>query len=296
MKVGVIGAAGKVGSSIAYSLIGKVEELVLIDIAKDPVEGEFLDMSQAADEKTKFSWAVDPSDAQDCDIIIIPAGFPRTPDMKTRMDLVKKNAPIIKEVVQKISKSSPNSILIVISNPMDIMTYLSLKVSGFEPSRVIGMGGTLDSRRLRWVLSKYFPNQKIDAVTIGEHGENMIPLLSQAKAGGKLLDKKFVEENREKIVKEVKDFGATIIQKKGGTWWGPAQATLDVIDALTNGPKIIPVSVLYRGVCVGMLAEIGSKGVKRVIEPKMDVWETAQLNECIKNLSENCRWVDQWLE
>ena len=295
MRIGVIGAAGRVGSSIAYSLIDRADELVLVDIAKDKVEGEFFDISQAADGKSVLSWGADPSDAQDCDIVVIPAGFPRTPEMKTRLALTEKNAPIIKDVVEKIAESSPKSLLIMISNPMDIMTYLALKVSGFGTSRVIGMGGTLDSRRLRWVLSKYF-KQKVDAITIGEHGENMIPLLSQAKIGGKPLEKKFIEENRGKILEEVKESGSIIIKNKGGTWWGPAQATMDIFDAIIDGPKKIPVSVFYKNVCVGLPVEVGKKGVGKVAEPEMDDWEAARFSECLNSLGENCHWVDQWLK
>jgi malate dehydrogenase len=295
MRVGVIGAAGKVGSSISYSLIGKVDELMLVDIAKDRVKGEFFDLSQASDGRTKLSWGEDPSNAQDCDVVIIPAGFPRTPEMKTRMDLFKKNAPIVKSVVKKVAESSPNSVLIVISNPMDIMTYLALKVSGFNASKVMGMGSTLDSRRLRWVLSKYF-NQKVDAITIGEHGEYMIPLLSQVKVGSNPLDKKFIEENRENIVREVKDLASNTIKRKGGTWWGPAKATMDIVDAIVNGPKKIPVSVFYKDVCVGLPAQVGRRGISNIFEPEMDSWESAKFNECLNKLNENCRWVDTWLK
>jgi malate/lactate dehydrogenase len=294
MRVGIIGAAGKVGSSIAYSLVNKVDELVLVDIAKEKVEGEYLDLGQASDN-TKLSWGVDSSDAKKCDVVIIPAGFPRTPDMKTRMDLLKKNAPILKDIVEKVSNCSPKSILVIISNPVDVMTYLSLKVSGFESSRVIGMGGTLDSRRFKWVLSQHLPG-KINAITIGEHGDSMIPLLSQVKIDGKSIAREFIEKNRKKIVQEVRQASMKIIHTKGGTWWCPAQATLDVLDAILNGPKVIPVSVFYKNCCIGLPAEVGLKGVRKIIQPEMDPWESSQFKECVDSLNENCRWVDQWLE
>ncbi len=295
MKVGVIGAAGKVGSAVSYSLVGKVDELCLIDIVKDPVEGESVDMGHAADGRTKLSWGGDAAEAKGCDVVVIPSGFPRTPDMKTRMDLVQKNAPIVKDVVTKVVQNSPKAILIIITNPMDVMSYLAYKVSGFDASRVIGMGGTLDSRRLRYALTKRF-GQKADAITIGEHGDGMIPVLSQARIGGKPIDKAYVDQNREAIIAEVKGFGPFLIQKKGGTWWGPAQSTVDIIDAIQNGPKTIPVSTLYQDVYVGLPAEIGRKGVMKAAPPAMDSWEKTRFDACVKGLAENCRWVDQWLK
>lgn len=293
MKVAVVGAAGKVGSAIAYSLIGKVDQLCLVDIVKDKVEGEALDIKHAMPSVEVF-FGEKISDTPSCDVVIVPAGFPRTPDMKSRMDLVEKNAPILKGVVEQVATTSPKAILIIVSNPMDIMTYLAYKVSGFPSSRVIGMGGTLDSRRLRVVLSKY-AGGPADAIAIGEHGEHAVPLLSQAKVNGKTISADFIAKNRERILSELIQAPREVILKKGGTWWAPAQATLDIVGAIVNKPAVLPCSVLHRNVCMGLPVRIGKSGVEKVEIPAMDSWERQKFEECFTYLDEPCRWVDKWL-
>lgn len=284
-KVTVVGA-GAVGATCANVLAarGIASEVVLVDIKEGLSEGKMLDMFQAAATcgyKTKLV-GVTATDAEgykptaNSDVIVITSGIPRKPGM-TREELIGINANIVKSVVANASKWSPKAIYVIISNPMDTMTYLTLKSTGLKKNRVIGMGGALDSSRFRCYLSKAsgVGIQDIDGMVIGGHGDTtMLPLLSKASIKGvpatQFLSKKKLEE-----VSAATMVGGATLTKMLGTsaWYAPGAAGASVVDAIINDTKaVVPCSVYLEGeygqedICIGVPVVLGKKGVEKIVK------------------------------
>ena len=284
-KVTVVGA-GAVGATCANVLAtrGIASEVVLVDIKEGLSEGKLLDMFQAAATcgyKTKLV-GVTATDAEgykptaNSDVIVITSGIPRKPGM-TREELIGINANIVKSVVANASKWSPKAIYVIISNPMDTMTYLTLKSTGLKKNRVIGMGGALDSSRFRCYLSKAsgVGIQDIDGMVIGGHGDTtMLPLLSKASIKGvpatQFLSKKKLEE-----VSAATMVGGATLTKLLGTsaWYAPGAAGASVVDAIINDTKaVVPCSVYLEGeygqedICIGVPVVLGKKGVEKIVK------------------------------
>ena len=284
-KVTVVGA-GAVGATCANVLAarGIASEVVLVDIKEGLSEGKMLDMFQAAATcgyKTKLV-GVTATDAEgykptaNSDVIVITSGIPRKPGMK-REELIGINANIVKSVVANASKWSPKAIYVIISNPMDTMTYLTLKSTGLKKNRVIGMGGALDSSRFRCYLSKAsgVGIQDIDGMVIGGHGDTtMLPLLSKASIKGvpatQFLSKKKLEE-----VSAATMVGGATLTKLLGTsaWYAPGAAGASVVDAIINDTKaVVPCSVYLEGeygqedICIGVPVVLGKKGVEKIVK------------------------------
>ena len=284
-KVTVVGA-GAVGATCANVLAarGIASEVVLVDIKEGLSEGKMLDMFQAAATcgyKTKLV-GVTATDAEgykptaNSDVIVITSGIPRKPGM-TREELIGINANIVKSVVANASKWSPKAIYVIISNPMDTMTYLTLKSTGLPKRRIIGMGGALDSSRFRCYLSKAsgVGIQDIDGMVIGGHGDTtMLPLLSKASIKGvpatQFLSKKKLEE-----VSAATMVGGATLTKLLGTsaWYAPGAAGASVVDAIINDTKaVVPCSVYLEGeygqedICIGVPVVLGKKGVEKIVK------------------------------
>ena len=284
-KVTEVGA-GAVGATCANVLAtrGIASEVVLVDIKEGLSEGKMLDMFQAAATcgyKTKLV-GVTATDAEgykptaNSDVIVITSGIPRKPGM-TREELIGINANIVKSVVANASKWSPKAIYVIISNPMDTMTYLTLKSTGLKKNRVIGMGGALDSSRFRCYLSKAsgVGIQDIDGMVIGGHGDTtMLPLLSKASIKGvpatQFLSKKKLEE-----VSAATMVGGATLTKLLGTsaWYAPGAAGASVVDAIINDTKaVVPCSVYLEGeygqedICIGVPVVLGKKGVEKIVK------------------------------
>ncbi len=292
-KVTVVGA-GAVGATCANVLAarGIASEVVLVDIKEGLSEGKMLDMFQAAATcgyKTKLT-GVTATDAEgykptaNSDVIVITSGIPRKPGM-TREELIGINANIVKSVVANASKWSPKAIFVIISNPMDTMTYLTFKAAGIPKRRVIGMGGALDSSRFRCYLSKAsgVGIQDIDGMVIGGHGDTtMIPLVSKASIKGvpatQFLSKKKLEE-----VSAATMVGGATLTKLLGTsaWYAPGAAGASVVDAIINDTKaVVPCSVYLEGeygqndICIGVPVVLGKKGVEKIV--KIDLTKEEQ--------------------
>ncbi len=292
-KVTVVGA-GAVGATCANVLAarGIASEVVLVDIKEGLSEGKMLDMFQAAATcgyKTKLV-GVTATDAEgykptaNSDVIVITSGIPRKPGM-TREELIGINANIVKSVVANASKWSPKAIYVIISNPMDTMTYLTLKSTGLPKRRVIGMGGALDSSRFRCYLSKAsgVGIQDIDGMVIGGHGDTtMLPLLSKASIKGvpatQFLSKKKLEE-----VSAATMVGGATLTKLLGTsaWYAPGAAGASVVDAIINDTKaVVPCSVYLEGeygqedICIGVPVVLGKKGVEKIVKIDLTKEET----------------------
>jgi L-lactate dehydrogenase len=260
MKISIIGA-GRVGSTIAQALLMRklADELVLIDIAEDMVKGEALDLIQGQSglgTNVKITGSTDYSNAVGSDIIIITAGVGRKPG-DTRLDLAKKNTNIMKGIIGKV-KENKNSILLVVSNPVDVMTYLALEESGFDKERVFGLGTTLDTIRLRSLLSEEFDinASSLETFIIGEHGDSMLPVFSH-------LGGEFERERLSRVFENVKAGATEVIKLKGATTFAPAIAVAEVVDSIVNDRgNVLPMSTYHEdlGVCIGFPSKVTRNG------------------------------------
>ena len=294
MKVSIIGA-GNVGSSCAeyISLKSIASEVVLLDIKEGLAEGKALDLSQTSTTlgfNTRIIGATnDFSVTSDSDVIVITSGVPRKPGM-TREELIGINAEIVKSVVEKILINSPNTIIIVVSNPMDTMTYLSIKVSGLIKNRIIGMGGALDSSRFKTYLSMALdkPASDIHGMVIGGHGDTtMIPLTRLASYNGLPVSSFLSKQKLSEISKSTMVGGATLTKLLGtSAWYAPGASVSYLVDSILNDQKkIIPCSVFLDGeygqkdICIGVPCIIGKNGVDSILEIELDNDETEKFNK-----------------
>lgn len=298
-KVVLIGC-GNVGMSYAYCLINesKVDELVLIDVNKAKAEGEALDLlhaSSCSKRKIKIK-AGDYSDCNDADIICIAAG--RNQEVgETRIDLIDKNVAVFCSIISEINKTKFNGIYLIATNPLDVMTYVTLKLSGFESKKVIGSGTTLDTARLRYLISENLNiNPKnIHAYVIGEHGDSEMIPWSSAMIGLNKLDKYINKSTKNKIAKEVKNSAYEIINKKGNTAYGIGMCLRNITDAILNDSNsIFTVSSYHNNLktCIGMPTIINRQGVREVLKLEMTKEETAEFNnsvKIIKNITKNLK-------
>ena len=292
MKVSVIGASGKVGRTYAFCLAEEnmVSKLVLFSREKSlpKIEGESLDMYDAMaakDIRISIVASSEMENLHDSDVVVIAAGVPRREGM-SRSEIATPNAKVIAEYSRMVAKYSPNSIILVVTNPVDVMTYVALKASGFDRSKVFGLGNHLDSLRLRNMLAKHFNIHvsEIHTRVIGEHGDHMVPLVSSTSIGGILL-KNYALGNTidiEGMVKKVINAGSYVISKKGSTEFGPAYAIANIISTVLNDEKkILTVSAYLDGeiegikdVCLGVPVKLGINGIERIIPIKMSDNET----------------------
>jgi malate dehydrogenase len=283
----VIGASGRVGRTAAFCLAEEnvVSKLVLFarESSLEKIEGESLDMYDAMaakDIRIKIESSCDIEKLQDSDIVVITAGVPREAGM-SRSDIAIPNAKIVTEYSRLVAKYSPNSIILVVTNPVDVMTYVALKASGFDRNKVFGLGNHLDSLRLRNMLAKHFNIHvsEIHTRVIGEHGDHMVPLVSSTSIGGILLKNYALDGtiDMEGMVKKVINAGSYVIDKKGSTEFGPAYAIANIITTILNDEKkILTVSAYLDGeiediadVCLGVPVKLGINGIERIIPIKM---------------------------
>jgi len=279
-KVSIIGA-GNVGATVAYSLAmkGVCHEIVLRDRNIDVARGKALDMSQAANAArmhTVVSVAEDASDMAGSDVVVITAGSPRKPGM-SRDDLLMINAEITKEVVQDVKKYAPDAIIIMVSNPLDVMTYVALKVSGFPKERVVGMAGILDSARMAHFIHEKigYGAGQIRASVMGGHGDDMVPLPKFSTVAGVPLSDILDEDEILEIVERTKHGGAEIVGylKTGSAYYAPAKATAIMVEAILKDTKQIhPCAVYLDGhyghsdVVSGVPVALGAGGVEKLFE------------------------------
>ena len=282
-KVAIIGA-GAVGATAAYtlSMMGVCHEIILFDIVDGIAKGKAIDISQAsyyAPQGTIVTAAEDASDIKDCDIVVITAGVPRKGDM-TRADLLMINAKIMKDVVENIKAYSPNAIIICVSNPLDVMTYVIHKMTGWQRNRIIGMAGALDGSRMAYQIQRVtgYSARQSGSLVIGDHGENMIPLPQNISVGDIPLKDLVTQEDMEKIIERTKKGGAEIVNYLGTSgYYGPGRAIVHMVEAILNDSKtIVPSSVMldgeygYKDVCVGVPVVLGANGAEEIIELKLD--------------------------
>ena len=281
MKVSIIGA-GNVGASCAeYIAISKIaNEVILLDIKEGLSEGKALDLTQTS-STLGFDTVIkgvtnDYKSTEESDVVVITSGIPRKPGM-TREELIGINAGIVNSVTENILKFSPNTIIVVVSNPMDTMTYLALKANKLEKNKVIGMGGALDSSRFKTYLSQALnkPQSDIHAMVIGGHGDTtMIPLTRLASYNGIPVTNLLSTEKQKEIISSTMVGGATLTKLLGtSAWYAPGASVSYLVDSiLNNKKKIIPCSVYLDGqygltdICIGVPCIIGKKGIEEIID------------------------------
>ncbi|NJE26593.1 malate dehydrogenase [Thermococcus sp. MV5] len=291
MKIGFVGT-GRVGSTIAFTCIQQldVDEIALVDIVENLAIGEAMDLSHAAAGLDRYPKIVGGGDyklLRGSDIIVVTAGLGRTPDM-TRLDLATKNAGIIKSVAKKIVQNSPESKILVITNPVDLMTYVMWKETRKPRNEVFGMGNTLDSMRLKRILYEFTTKKIKKAWILGEHGNSMF--ISKG-----LIDVESVPD-LDKILSNVRFAAAEVIRKKGATFYGPAIAAYRMINAVLNDTKEeIPASVVLDGefglkdIAIGVPIILGKNGVEKIVE-----YELTQ--EDLKNLRNSASLLKEKLK
>jgi len=278
--ISIIGA-GKVGSSAAFNILRfRISDVVLIDVVDNLAHGEALDMMQAApaiEFDGKILGTNDFSKMKGSELVIITAGEARKPGM-TRFDLMHKNAKIVKSIVKEVVRYAPDCRLMLVTNPVDIMTYIACKESGFERNRVFGMGNILDTLRFRSYIALELNVSREDtrALVIGEHGDSMVPLVNYASVSGIPITDLLTREQIEKIVNLTRTSGADVIKLKGSTTYAPAVVIAIMADAVIRGRnRVMSVSTYLQGeygfsdVSVGVPVILGRNGVERILELKM---------------------------
>ena len=288
MKVTIVGA-GNVGSTCADAIAFKriASEVVLLDIRENYAEGKALDMTQTSTLlgfNTKIVGSTnDYSKTANSDVVVITSGIPRKPGM-TREELIGVNAGIVKSVTENILKHSPEAIIVIVSNPMDTMTYLSLKESGLPKNRIIGMGGALDSARFKTYLSLALekPSNDIHGMVIGGHGDTtMIPLTRLATYNGMPVANFISNEKLDEVASATMVGGKTLTGMLGtSAWYAPGAAVSYLVDSILNDQKrIIPCSVLLEGeygqsdICIGVPVVVGRNGWETIIDVELDANE-----------------------
>ena len=298
-KIMIVGT-GNVGASIAFALINQrtaVNEIVLTDIIAKDAEGEAMDLRDAL--------AVSPSyvkikngtykDARDCDVVVITAGAAQKPG-ETRMELLKKNVNILKGMVEQIMESGFNGIFLVVSNPMDVLTYFTLKFSGLPSEKVIGSGTVLDSARLRTRLAGFLNvNPKsVHAYQIGEHGDSEVSLFSLADVGGQKVTELLPRETLNGISEFVANEAYGIIEKKGATYYGIATCVVSILNCILNDEnRVLAVSSYdsFSGTCFGFPSVVGREGVVRRLDLKISEEEGILLQKSINTLRDAIKSV-----
>ena len=308
-KAAIIGC-GFVGSSSAFSLISKglFSELVLVDANKEKAEGEAMDLSHGRPYVAPMKiYAGDYDDIADCGLIIITAGASQKPG-ETRLDLVNKNVAIFKTIIPEITKRNFEGNLMIVANPVDILTYVALKLSGYPKERVFGSGTVLDSARFRYLLGEHLKvdSKSVHAVIIGEHGDSELAVWSGANVSGiqvndfcELRGHFAHEESMERIYQNVRDSAYEIIKKKGATYYGVAMAVGRIAEAVVkNSHSVLPITSLLEGqygiedVCISVPTIVSKNGAEQALEIPLNDEELAKLQASAKELHKVLEGLD----
>jgi len=293
----VVGA-GNVGATFAYALVlnGLVGEIVLIDIDWERAEGEAMDINHAVPLSNPVRvWAGTYQDCAGADVVVVTAGTAQRPG-ETRLDLVKRNAEIFGDVIPSITEHNETGILLIATNPVDVLSYCAWKLSGFPSRRVIGSGTVLDTARFRYLLSEHLDldPRNVHAYVVGEHGDSEVPIWSLANVAGMRLEEycrrtecDVGEAMRDRISHQVRDAAYEVIERKGATYYAVGVALVRIVEAiLRDQHTVLTVSNLVPGyygiedVYFSLPAVVAREGVERVVELSLDDEEIAALEEC----------------
>jgi malate dehydrogenase len=302
MKITIVGS-GFVGQTTAMRVLqkGLADEVVLTDIVEGLPQGLALDLKESSPIE-RFEPNIvgtnDYADAAGSDVVVITAGFPRQPGM-SRMDLLGKNAGIMKDVIGRIAPASPDAIVIVVTNPLDEMTFLAAEASGFPKERVMGMAGVLDSARLRFFIAEALGVSPlvVEAMTLGSHGDAMIALPRHATVDGRPLPELVDEPTLDGLFQRTRDGGAEIVAllKKGSAYYAPSASITQMVAAIANDThEVLPVCAWATGqygindVYVGVPAKLGRGGVEEIVELDLNDDELSALRSAAEGIRAKC--------
>ncbi|MFH1847752.1 MAG: malate dehydrogenase [Candidatus Omnitrophota bacterium] len=306
MKITVVGA-GNVGATLAMRILeADLGDVVLLDIFGDIAKGKALDLSDAAPLKG-VNHGIIGTDRYDMiegsSIVVITAGFPRKPGM-SREELIFKNSGIVKEAAGNIKRFCPDSIIIVVTNPLDAMTYIAYKESGFKKNRVMGMAGVLDTSRFINLICREagVSCSEVETWMLGSHGDTMVPVLSHTKIKGRAINEVLGADVVNRAVDRAKNRGAEIVSflKTGSAYYAPSASAFAMVDSIVNDKKaVLPVSCFLEGeyglkdICIGVPARIGTDGIEEIVELELDENESASFlrsaGQIKKNIEEACK-------
>lgn len=316
-KISVIGA-GNVGASVAQFLaIRELGDIYLFDVIDGVPEGKALDIQEGAphwgfDGEVKGFTTTDSSaykNLENSDVIVVTAGLARKPGM-SRDDLLNKNLEIMSDVGKNIKKYSPNSMIVVVSNPADVMAYALQKVTGIPPERIIGLGGSLDSSRFRTFLAMELgvSVEDVNAFVIGGHGDDMVPFIRYSSVAGIPIEKLLSKEKIEEIVKRTRFGGGEIVNylKTGSAYYAPGISITAMVESIVRDKKrVIPCAAYLSGghaehygisgIFIGLPIKIGAKGVEEIYDMDFNEEEMALWKKTVESVSESCKKVDQFL-
>ena len=300
-KIGIVGA-GNVGATSAQRIAERelAREVVLLDVAEGIPQGKGLDMAESAPVErfdTRLIGSNDPGALAGCDLVVITAGIARKPGM-SRDDLQATNADIVGTVSEGVRDVAPDAIVIVVSNPLDVMTYVALQKTGYPPHRVVGMAGILDSARFRFFIAEALDVsvEDVTAFVLGGHGDSMVPLPRYSSVAGIPLTELLDGDTIDAIVQRTRDGGAEIVGhlKTGSAYYAPASAVAEMTAAIVRDKKrILPCAAYLTGqygihdLFVGVPIKLGAKGVESIIEIGLTPEETAALQKSADEVREN---------
>jgi malate dehydrogenase len=301
MRVTIVGS-GFVGATTAMRVVQKgLAEVVLIDIVEGLPQGIALDMRESAPVEAfepTITGTNDYAETAGSDVVVITAGLPRQPGM-SRMDLLEKNAGIVRDVVNDVKDGSPDAVLVVVTNPLDEMTFLAAETSGFPRERVMGMAGVLDSSRLRYFIAEELgvSPRSVEAMTLGSHGDAMVPLPRHARVEGKPLTELVDEATLERLYQRTRDAGAEIVAllKKGSAYYAPSASIAQMVNAIAGDTReVLPVCAWCTGqygidgVYVGVPAKLGGRGVEEIVQLDLSDQELSQLRAAAEGIRAKC--------
>jgi len=289
-KIGVVGA-GNVGASAAlYAAEAELGDVVLVDILEGVAKGKALDLLEAGPVRGYDSYVEGSGDLRalaGSDLVIVTAGLPRKPGM-TRLDLLKANADIVRGVAEAIQKHAPNAIVIMVTNPLDVMTYLTYRITGFPRERVMGMAGVLDSARFRTFLAEEIgvSVEDVQAMVLGGHGDTMVPILRYSTVSGIPVETFIRKERLAEIVQRTRDGGAEIVKllQTGSAFYAPASSAVQMAESILRDKKRLLPAAAYldgeygqRDLYLGVPCILGSRGVEKIVELELSAEDKAAL-------------------
>jgi malate dehydrogenase len=301
MRVTIVGS-GFVGQTTAMRVVEKgLAEVVLIDIVEGLPQGLALDIRESSPIEgfePNVTGTNDYADTAGSDVVVITAGFPRQAGM-SRMDLLGKNATVVRDVVENVVPGSPDAVIVVVTNPLDEMTFLASEVSGFPKRRVVGMAGVLDSARLRYFIAEELgvSPTAVEAMTLGSHGESMVPLPRHATVAGKPLTELVDETTLERLYQRTRDAGAEIVAllKKGSAYYAPSAAIAGMVRAIARGERdVLPACAWCEGqygirdVYVGVPVRLSPSGVGEIEELDLNEDEVGALRAAAESIRAKC--------
>jgi len=309
VKVTVVGA-GNVGGSIAQRLAEKNwYDIVLVDIVEGMPQGKALDLVEAG-PVCAYDSAVTGANSyeatKDSDLVIITSGIPRRPGM-SRDELLETNTNIVSSVVRETAKRSPDAILIIVSNPLDVMTHVASRVSGFPRNRVIGMAGVLDSARFRSFIAEALEVsvENIHAMVLGGHGDSMVPLIRYTTVAGRPINECLSPDVLDALIKRTREGGAEIVNllKTGSAFYAPAASVVEMVEAISKDQKkILPCAVLcegeygFHGLVLGVPVKLGVNGAETIMEYALTTEERTALEASAQAVRELCEEVNQMMK